>query len=195
MTWVLGGFWDSCAQNMGNRACLTLSSEKRWCLCGLYSQVSVLSAWGPENWNRCLWAGRVVVGEGDWERSRATVPGTPCQGAAALQGMVTGPSLMPFTVLLRNRRLQAQLYLLYSRLTPLWEKTLLCSVKLPWDSDVHKQHFGDVYFEESYYKPKMIIISSSRSNSSSLITSMWQVPPDVMVFCCFQKFLSRNLAP
>lgn len=90
------------------------------------------------------------------------------RGCSSSQCVVTGPSLIIFTILLRNR-FQAWLYPLYSRLTPLWGKT--SSVKLAWDSDAHKQHFGNVYFQESYYKPEMIISCSSRRNSSLWITS------------------------
>lgn len=124
-------FWDQCAQNMGNGASLTLSSEKCCCLCGLYSQVSVFFVWGPENWNRYLWAGTVVVGEGDGERWSVTVPLS--RGCSSLQGTVTGPSLIIVTVLLKNRKFQARLYSLYSRLTPLWEEPCLfihCKVDL-----------------------------------------------------------------
>lgn len=160
--WVPRGFWDHCAEKRGYRASLTLLSEKCWCLFGFYSQVSIFCASEPESWKRCLWAGTVVMGEG--ERWGATDPGILCQGVAALHRTLTD-----YFHCSAEDRFQAWLYPLYSRLTPLWGKT--SSVKLTWDSDVHRQHLGDVYFEESYYKPEMIIICSSRRNSSLWITS------------------------
>lgn len=147
MTWVHGGFWGHCAQNISSRVSLMHSSEKCWCLYGLYFQMSIC-AWGPELWSRCLWDGRLVVGEGDrGERQHSEV--------ACVKGLqlFTGPSLIIFTVLLRNRGFQssAQLFSLYSRPALLWEETCLHCVKLAWDSDMHQQHLGDVFFQEPPY--------------------------------------------
>lgn len=73
-----------------------LSSEKCWCLCGLYSQVSIFCAWGPENWNRSCglagWWWVRVTGRGEGRQSQA-----PCvRGLQLFTGYGHGTLTDPF---------------------------------------------------------------------------------------------------